>query len=126
MKKIFFIIASGALLFACEQGPNQATNNAATVQEASMLPAASAATAATTTAQDEVWLESLITQTPQEGRELAIKMARKTIGAIQSDGEVKKRLRGQYAEDAELLILSAQVVAIEFQTVAEANNYWRK
>lgn len=58
-------------------------------------------------------------------RTQVIKMARKSIGAIQSDPEVKKRLRGEYAENAELLILSAQVVTIEFQTVAAANNYWR-
>lgn len=73
----------------------------------------------------EVWLESLITKTPQEGRELAIKMARKTIGAIQSDPEVKKQLREKYATDSAQLIASAEVVAIEFRTVAEANNYWR-
>lgn len=77
-------------------------------------------------ANNDVWLESLITATPQEGRELAILMARKTIGAIQSDPEVKKRLRPAYAEDAGLLIASAEVVAREFQTVAAANNYWRK
>lgn len=27
----------------------------------------------------EVWLKSLLTKTPQEGRELAIKMARKVL-----------------------------------------------
>lgn len=74
---------------------------------------------------NDVWLESLITKTPQEGRELAILMARKTIGAIQSDPEVKKKLREKYANDSAQLIASAEVVAIEFRTVAEANNYWR-
>lgn len=38
----------------------------------------------------EIWLTSLITKTPQEGRELAIKMARKSIAAIQTDPEVRK------------------------------------
>lgn len=76
-------------------------------------------------ANDEVWLKSLITKTPQEGRELAILMARKTIGAIQSDPEIKKQLREKYATDSAQLIASAEVVAIEFKTVAEANNYWR-
>jgi len=75
---------------------------------------------------NEVWLESLITATPQEGRELAITMARKTIGAIQSDPEIKKQLREKYATDSAQLIASAEVVALEFRTVAEANNYWRK
>ena len=73
----------------------------------------------------EVWLESLITKTPQEGRALAILMARKTIGAIQPDAEKRKQLRPDYADDTAQLISSAQVVAIEFQTVAIANNYWR-
>lgn len=77
------------------------------------------------TATQEVWLESLLTDTPQEGRELAITLARKSIGAIQTDPEIRKQLRDAYARDTEQLILSAQVIAIEFQTVAAANNYWR-
>lgn len=73
----------------------------------------------------EIWLESLLTATPQEGRELAIKMSRKTIAAIQTDPEVRKKLRDDYAEDTAQLIASANVVAIEFQTIAKANNYWK-
>lgn len=73
----------------------------------------------------EVWLESLLTKTPQEGRELAIKVARKSIAAIQTDPEVRQRLRAAYAEDTAQLIASANVVAIEFQTIAKANNYWK-
>lgn len=76
-------------------------------------------------ANTELWLKSLITKTPQEGRELAITMARKTIGAIQTDPEKRKQLRPEYAEDTAQLISSANVVAIEFQTIAQANNYWR-
>lgn len=76
-------------------------------------------------ANNDIWLKSLITKTPQEGRELAITMARKTIGAIQSDPEIKKQLREKYATDSAQLIASAEVVAIEFRTIAEANNYWR-
>lgn len=73
----------------------------------------------------EIWLDSLLTKTPQEGRELAIKMARKTIAAIQTDPELRKSLRAAYAEDTAQLIASANVVAIEFQTIAKANNYWK-
>lgn len=76
-------------------------------------------------ANNEVWLESLITKTPQEGRALAITMARKTIGAIQTDPEKRKQMRPDYADDMAQLISSAQVVAIEFQTIAKANKYWR-
>ena len=75
---------------------------------------------------NDVWLETLIVKTPQEGRELAIKMARKSIGAIQTDPEVRKKLRPTYASDTAQLIASAQVIATEFQTIAAANNYWKK
>ena len=37
-----------------------------------------------------------------------------------------KKLRGDYAESADGLTAASQVVAINFQTVAAANNYWRK
>lgn len=73
----------------------------------------------------ENYLPSLITSTPMEGRELAIKLARKSIAAIQTDPEVRKKLRSTYAEDTAQLISSAQVVALEFQTIALANNYWK-
>lgn len=76
-------------------------------------------------ANTEIWLPSLITKTPQEGRALAITMARKTIGAIQTDPEKRKQMRPEYADDTAQLISSAQVVALEFQTVAQANNYWK-
>lgn len=68
---------------------------------------------------------TLITATPQEGRELAIAIARKTIGAIQPDAEVRKKLRPDYANNADSLTHAGQVVAIEFATIAAANDYWR-
>ncbi|MFO7824735.1 MAG: hexameric tyrosine-coordinated heme protein [Cyclobacterium sp.] len=73
----------------------------------------------------EIYLESLITGTPQEGRELAIKLARKSIAAIQPDSETRKKLRSDYAEDTAQLIASSQVIATEFQTIAMANNFWK-
>lgn len=74
----------------------------------------------------EIYFKSLITETPQEGRALAILLARKSIGAVQTDPEIRKKLRAEYAEDTTQLIASAQVIAIEFQTIAMANNYWKK
>ncbi len=44
---------------------------------------------------------------------------------IQPDPEIKKRLRKIYSEDADSLTSASQVVAIHFQTVAAANNYWK-
>ncbi len=68
---------------------------------------------------------TLITATPDEGRALAIKLARLTIKAIQPDADVRGRLRPDYAENADSLTEAAHVVAIEFATIAAANNYWR-
>ncbi len=73
----------------------------------------------------ETWLPSLITDTPEEGYDLAVTLARKAIGMIQPDPEVKKRLRPIYSENADSLTFASQVVAIHFQTVAAANNYWK-
>lgn len=72
------------------------------------------------------YVPTLITKTPFEGRQLAIMLSRKSIGAIQSNPDVKKRLRGVYSQDAAMLMQAAQIVAIEYQTIAAANNYWRK
>ena len=69
---------------------------------------------------------TLITATPQEGRELAITIARKTIGAIQPDADTRQTLRPGYSTDADSLTMAAHVVAIEFATIAAANNYWRE
>lgn len=69
---------------------------------------------------------TLLTATPQEGRELAIAMARKSIGAIQPNADVRQTLRPGYASDADALTRAAHVVAVEFATIAAANDYWRK
>ena len=71
------------------------------------------------------WLPTLMTSTPQEGYELAVKMARVAVKMTQPDAEVREKLRPVYAEDADALIASSQVVASHFATVAAANDYWR-
>lgn len=68
---------------------------------------------------------SLITATPEEGRQLAIKMARLVIKATQPSAEVRDRLRDVYANDAAMLMAAGHTVAVEFATIAAANNYWR-
>ena len=72
------------------------------------------------------WLSTLITDTPQEGFELAITLSRRGVKYTQPDSEVLHRLRPEYAHDADSLTAASQVVAINFQTVAAANAYWRK
>ncbi|WP_428225659.1 hexameric tyrosine-coordinated heme protein [Flavobacterium sp.] len=68
---------------------------------------------------------SLITNTPEEGRQLAVKMARLIIKYTQPDVEVREKLRPVYAEDPAMLIAIGQTVAMEFATIAAANNYWK-
>lgn len=68
---------------------------------------------------------SLITKTPEEGRQLAVKMSRLIIKLTQPDAAMREKLRPAYAEDAAMLIQIGQVVATEFATIAAANNYWR-
>lgn len=74
----------------------------------------------------DTWLTSLITATPQEGFELAITLSRRGVKYTQPNADVLHRLRPEYAESAAGLTAASQVVAINFQTVAAANNYWRK
>lgn len=69
---------------------------------------------------------TLITATPEEGRQLAITLARKTIGAIQPDADVRAGLRPMYGNNPDSLTAAGHVVAVEFATVAAANDYWRK
>ena len=69
---------------------------------------------------------TLRTNTPEEGRALAILMARHTIHNIQPDLDVLQGGRRIYSVDPNSLIAASQVVAIEFQTIAAANNYWQQ
>ena len=69
---------------------------------------------------------TLITATPEEGRALAITMARHMIHNLQPDLDVLKAGRPVYSTNPDSLMAASQVVAIEFQTIAAANNYWRK
>ncbi|PSM48194.1 hypothetical protein C7Y66_15770 [Chroococcidiopsis sp. CCALA 051] len=69
---------------------------------------------------------SLLTETPEEGRQLAVTMARLIIKLTQPDEEKRQQLRKIYDNDAMMLIAVGQVVAAEFATIAAANNYWRK
>lgn len=75
---------------------------------------------------EDTWLKTLITDTPQAGFELAITLSRRGVKYTQPDGEVLKKLRGDYANDADGLTAASQVIAINFQTVSAANNYWKK
>jgi hypothetical protein len=68
---------------------------------------------------------TLITASPEEGRQLAIKLARLVIKTTQPDEAVRDRLRDVYANDAGMLLQIGQIVAAEFATIAAANHSWR-
>jgi hypothetical protein len=67
---------------------------------------------------------SLVTATPEEGRALAVHMARLIIKLTQPDAQKREELRAIYADDPMMLIAIGQTVATEFATIAAANNYW--
>lgn len=71
------------------------------------------------------WLPTLITKTPEEGYELAVKLSRVAVKMTQPDAAVREKLRPEYAENFDALIASSQIVATHFATVAAANGYWR-
>lgn len=68
---------------------------------------------------------TIITATPEAGRALALTIARHTIHNLQPDLDILKAGRPNYSANPDT-IAAGQVVAIEFQTIAAANNYWRK
>ncbi|QBL09065.1 peroxidase [Rheinheimera sp. D18] len=74
----------------------------------------------------DVWLNTLITNTPQEGFELAMTLSRRGVKYTQPNPETLKALRPEYANSADGLTAASHVIAVNFQTVAAANNYWRK
>jgi hypothetical protein len=53
-------------------------------------------------------------------------MARLVIKATQPDAAVRDKLRDVYANDPGMLLQVGNIVALEFATIAAANNYWRK
>ena len=68
---------------------------------------------------------TLITPGPEEGRALALTLARHTIHNIQPDLDRLKAGRPTYSAAPDSLIAAGHVVAVEFATIAAANDYWK-
>lgn len=68
---------------------------------------------------------TLITSSPEEGRALAITLARHSVHAMQHKLDVLTSGRSHYANDSLGLIAASHVIAVEFATIAAANHYWR-
>jgi hypothetical protein len=71
-------------------------------------------------------LQTLQTNTPEEGYNLAVRLSQIGIELTQPSEEIRQMLRPVYSRDTDSLIASSQVIAIHFQTIAAANNYWRQ
>lgn len=71
------------------------------------------------------WMTSLITETPQQGFELAVKFARKGVEYVQPSADIREQLRDAYENNANSLTQTSQVIATHYQTISAANNYWR-
>lgn len=71
------------------------------------------------------WLPSLVTNTAEEGFELAITLAQQGVKYTQPSADIREQLRPKYAKNPDSLIMASQVIAIHFQTIAAANHYWK-
>ncbi|KQZ19216.1 peroxidase [Mesorhizobium sp. Root552] len=71
------------------------------------------------------WLPSLLTENPESGFALALKLSRMAVKFTQPSAEVRSELRPDYERDADALIAASHVVAVNFATIAAANGYWR-
>jgi len=75
---------------------------------------------------DDIWLPTLNTNTPQEGFELAVKLSRLAVMVAQSYDDDSQRTRPMQRDDASQLVGAAHVIALNFQTIAAANDWWRQ
>jgi hypothetical protein len=74
---------------------------------------------------DEIWLPTLNTNTPQEGFELAVKLSRLAVVVAQSCEDNNQRTSSIQLNETSRLIGAAHVIALNFQTIAAANDWWR-
>lgn len=70
-------------------------------------------------------LKDLETETPGDGFELAIELSRGAVKATRPGGAAGEQPRQSGEVGAASLTEAAQVVAINFLTVAMANGFWR-
>jgi len=67
---------------------------------------------------------SLETATPREGVDLAARLAWEMVRKVQPSKSIRDRLVVIYEDDAEAILMACQIIAMNFQAIAAANNYW--
>jgi hypothetical protein len=75
---------------------------------------------------DDLWLSTLQTVTPQEGFELAAKLSQLGMLLSQPADDVGKGSPADRPTTRTQLIAAAHVIALNFQTIATANDWWRR
>lgn len=70
-------------------------------------------------------ITSLITETPEEGYQLAVQLSRKAISTMLPDLESRQKMHPDYIGDAKNLTHASEVIAIHFQTISQANDFWK-
>ena len=75
---------------------------------------------------NEIWLPTLNTNTPQEGFELAVKLSRLAMMIAQSYDDDSQPTCPTQRDGASQLVGAAHVIALNFQTIAAANDWWRQ
>ncbi len=74
---------------------------------------------------DELWLPTLKTDTPQDGIELAVKLSDLGFMVSQRSEDNRPTLHATHEYTHSQLIAAAHVIALNFQTIAAANDWWR-
>jgi len=90
-----------------------------------MLPTLAAANEADNKTHEKQPL-SLITASPDDGFALAVTLARRSVTTMQKNKDILHSERPEYAESADGLIAASHVIAVWFDTIARANDYWRE
>lgn len=75
---------------------------------------------------DDLWLPTLKTDTPQSGLELAVKLSDLGCMVSQRSEGHRPMPRATHKYTQSQLIAAAHVIALNFQTVAAANHWWRR
>jgi hypothetical protein len=75
---------------------------------------------------DELWLPTLRTDTPQQGIELAVKLSRLGMMLSQVSEEISQASWSSKNFTPAESIAAAHVIAVNFQTIAIANEWWRQ
>jgi hypothetical protein len=78
------------------------------------------------TMMDDVWLPTLETDSPQDGIELALKLSRLGMMLSRSSNRIDKESRAAKTLSDTQLIAASHVIALNFQTIAAANDWWRQ